>query len=79
MCGQLDLVYLPGTQQLVEDVVASEQRGYVSVTLLFGCSMRYRSHTPATDGETLQVRRHPGGAVSHLEIATFVFTREPSS
>jgi hypothetical protein len=42
--------------RIVEDVVASEQRGYVSVTLLFSCSMRYMSHTPATDGEALQVR-----------------------
>lgn len=30
-------------------------------------------------GETLWVRRHPDGTVSHLEIATFVYTREPSS
>ncbi len=28
-------------------------------------------------GETLRVRRHPDGTVSHLEIATFVYTREP--
>lgn len=28
-------------------------------------------------GETLHVRRRPDGAVSHLEIATFVYTREP--
>ncbi len=30
-------------------------------------------------GETLQVRRHPDGSVSHLEVATFVFTREPAA
>ena len=46
--------------RIVEDVVASEQRGYVSVTLLFSCSMRYLSHTPATDGEALQVRFSAG-------------------
>ena len=46
--------------RIVEDVVASEQRGYVSVTLLFSCSMRYMSHTPATDGEALQVRFSAG-------------------
>ncbi len=46
--------------RIVEDVVASEQRGYVSVTLLFSCSMRYTSHTPATDGEALQVRFSAG-------------------
>jgi len=46
--------------RIIEDVVASEQRGYVSVTLLFSCSMRYMSHTPATDGEALQVRFSAG-------------------
>jgi hypothetical protein len=46
--------------RIVEDVVASEQRGYVSVTLLFSCSMRYTSHTPATDGEALQIRFSAG-------------------
>jgi D-alanyl-D-alanine carboxypeptidase len=30
-------------------------------------------------GETLQVRRHPDGTVQQLRIATFVYTREPSS
>lgn len=56
IAGLLAAAPLQAQSRLVEDVVASEQRGYVSVTLLFGCSMRYRSHTPATDGETLQVR-----------------------
>ena len=46
--------------RIVEDVVASEQRGYVSVTLLFGCSMRYVSHTPATDGDAVQIRFSAG-------------------
>ncbi|MGB7738192.1 MAG: SPOR domain-containing protein, partial [Steroidobacteraceae bacterium] len=46
--------------RIIEDVVASEQRGYVSFTLLFSCSMRYMSHTPATDGEALQVRFSAG-------------------
>ena len=46
--------------RILEDVVASEQRGYVSVTLLFSCSMRYASHTPATDGEAVQVRFNAG-------------------
>ena len=46
--------------RIVEDVVASEGRGYVSVTLLFSCSLRYASHTPATDGEAVQVRFNAG-------------------
>jgi len=46
--------------RLVEDVGASEQRGYVAVTVVFGCTMRYLSHTPATSGETVQVRLSAG-------------------
>ena len=46
--------------RLVEDVVASVQRGYVSVTLLFSCTVRYTSHSPATDGEAVQVRLSAG-------------------
>jgi hypothetical protein len=46
--------------RLIEDVVASEQRGYVSVTLLFSCTVRYTSHSPATDGEAVQVRLSAG-------------------
>ncbi len=46
--------------RIVEDVVASEQRGYVSVSLLFSCSMRYVSHTPATDGDAVQIRFSAG-------------------
>jgi len=42
--------------RLVEDVGASEQRGYVAVTVLFGCTLRYVSHTPATAGDMVQVR-----------------------
>lgn len=46
--------------RIIEDVVASEQRGYVSVSLLFSCTLRYLSHTPATDGEAVQVRFSAG-------------------
>ena len=46
--------------RIVEDVVASEQRGYVSVSLLFGCSLRYASHTPATAGDVVRVRLDAG-------------------
>ena len=43
--------------RIIEDVVASEQRGYVSVSLLFSCTLRYLSHTPATDGEAPAIDR----------------------
>ncbi len=56
LAGSLTCAPLYAQGRIVEDIVASEQRGYVSVTLLFGCSMRYLSHTPATDGEAVQVR-----------------------
>jgi len=46
--------------RLVEDVGASEQRGYVAVTVLFGCTLRYVSHTPATAGDMVQVRLSAG-------------------
>ncbi len=46
--------------RLVEDVGASEQRGYVAVTLVFGCTLRYVSHTPATSGQAVQVRLSAG-------------------
>ncbi|HEX7374526.1 MAG TPA: tetratricopeptide repeat protein [Steroidobacteraceae bacterium] len=46
--------------RLVEDVGASEQRGYVAVTVVFGCTLRYLSHTPATSGDAVQVRLSAG-------------------
>lgn len=46
--------------RIIEDVVATEQRGYVSVSLLFGCPLRYASHTPATSGEVVRVRLNAG-------------------
>lgn len=60
LAGSLASGPLHAQGRIIEDVVASEQRGYVSVTLLFSCSMRYLSHTPATDGEALQVRFSAG-------------------
>jgi hypothetical protein len=46
--------------RLVEDVGVSEQRGYVAVTIVFGCTLRYVSHTPASSGDTVQVRLSAG-------------------
>lgn len=46
--------------RIIEDVVAADQRGYVSVTILFGCTLRYASHTPATEGDVVQVRLSAG-------------------
>jgi len=38
---------------------------------------RWRGVSGADHGELLEVRRDPGGAVVALEIATFVYTRDP--
>jgi CubicO group peptidase (beta-lactamase class C family) len=38
---------------------------------------RWRCHTGMNDGEVLTVQRAPSGAVAALDVATFVFTREP--
>jgi hypothetical protein len=38
---------------------------------------RWRGRSGENDGEILQVRRNRNGAVTALDIATFVFTREP--
>jgi hypothetical protein len=42
--------------RLIEDVGASEQRGYVAVTVLFGCRMRYISHSPSSTGDYVRIR-----------------------
>jgi CubicO group peptidase (beta-lactamase class C family) len=38
---------------------------------------RWRGRSGMNDGELLQVRRDPGGAVTLLDIATFLFSRDP--
>jgi hypothetical protein len=38
---------------------------------------RWRGRSGENDGEILQVRRSPSGEVTALDIATFVFTRDP--
>ena len=39
---------------------------------------RWRGLTGDNAGEVLRVLRDPGGTVTHLDIATFVFGRDPS-
>lgn len=45
--------------RLVEEVGVTEQDADVAVTLLFGCGLRYVSHTPASSGEYVRVRLVP--------------------
>jgi hypothetical protein len=48
-----------GAGRLIEEVGVSEQGGDVAVTVLFGCRLRYVSHTPASSGDLLRVRLVP--------------------
>lgn len=65
--GWIDPAAAQTAGRLVEEVGVSEQGDYVAVTLLFGCALRYVSHTPASSGDTVRVRLAPQadcGAVS---------------
>jgi hypothetical protein len=45
--------------RLVDEVGVSEQDGYLAVTFLFGCGVRYVSHAPASSGDMVRVRLAP--------------------
>ncbi len=60
------------TGRLVDAVDVSERDGRVDISLIFGCGLRYLSHTPASEGDTLQVRMIPlpdCGDVSSIVLA----------
>ena len=46
--------------RLVEEIGVTRQGGNVTVTVMFGCTVRYVSHMPADAGEVLHVRVIPG-------------------
>lgn len=46
--------------RLVDDVTVFEQKGYVAVNVVFGCTLRYVSHDPAETGTTVHVRLNAG-------------------
>ena len=46
--------------RLIEDVGVTNQDGYATVTIQFGCDVRYISHTPASSGDTVRIRLAPG-------------------
>jgi hypothetical protein len=46
--------------RLIEDVGVSQQDGYATVTILFGCNVQYVSHDPAGSGDAVRVRLVPG-------------------
>jgi hypothetical protein len=45
--------------RLIDAVDASERADHVDISLLFGCGLRYISHTPASEGNTLRLRFTP--------------------
>jgi hypothetical protein len=64
----MGVAHAQSVTRLIEEVGTSEQQGYVAVTVLFGCGMRYVGHTPATSGDSVRIRLTPladcGSAVS---------------
>jgi len=46
--------------RLIEDVSVTEQDGYATVSVVFGCNVQYVSHTPPSGGDSLRVRLVPG-------------------
>ena len=47
------------TGRLVDAVDVTERDGRVDISLIFGCGLRYLTHTPASEGDTLQIRLIP--------------------
>jgi len=45
--------------RLVDSVDFSERPGHVDISVVFGCSLRYLSHLPASQGDTVRVRLMP--------------------
>lgn len=45
--------------RLIDGVEASERLGHTDISVLFGCGLRYVSHTPASEGDSLRVRLVP--------------------
>ncbi len=45
--------------RLVDGVDATERSDHVDISILFGCGLRYMSHLPAIEGDTLRLRFTP--------------------
>ena len=48
--------------RLIEEVGVAELDGYATVTILFGCDVRYVSHVATTGGDLLRIRLSPGAS-----------------
>jgi hypothetical protein len=45
--------------RLVEAVDATERGDHIDISIIFGCSLRYMNHSPASEGDTLRLRFTP--------------------
>jgi tetratricopeptide (TPR) repeat protein len=45
--------------RLIDAVDATERGNHVNISIIFGCGLRYISHTPASEGDTLRLRFMP--------------------
>lgn len=46
--------------RLVDQVEVTQAKEYATVTIVFGCEVRYLSHAPASSGEAVRIRLVPG-------------------
>jgi len=46
--------------RIVEDLDITEHPGYVDVSILFTCGLRYINHLPSSEGDILRIRTVPG-------------------
>ncbi len=74
MGTEFEVAWDARTRELVM-TSASDRRGRLAVHP--GGPDRWRGRSGMNDGEVLAVRRDRSGPVLALDIATFVFTREP--
>jgi tetratricopeptide (TPR) repeat protein len=58
--------------RLIEEVGTAEQRDYVAVTVLFGCRLRYVSHSPASSGDQVRIRLVPESDCGDPNAASLV-------
>src|SRR5882672_7973353 len=42
--------------RLVDAVDANERADHIDISIIFGCSLRYLSHAPASEGDSVRLR-----------------------
>lgn len=59
MAGTPTITLAQSALRLVDAIDASERPDHTDISIIFGCSLRYLSHTPASRGNTLRLRFAP--------------------